>query len=359
MSEPEPQTESHAAPEQPHAAPPGPARILIWGAGAIGGTVGAYLARAGHDITFVDVVPDHVAAINEGGLRITGPIEEFSVRAPTFLPANVPGEWDLVFLAVKAHHTAEAASALKPHLAADGYVVSMQNGLCEMIIEKIVGPQRTMGAFVNFSADWMAPGEIMFGGRGAVVLGEISRQMTPRLDALHKLLLDFEPNAEMSDNIWAYLWGKLGYGAMLFAQALGQKGIADCLERPELLPLWRSLAREAGDVARAEGIAPRGFNGFDPLAFAPGSDEAESAASVAAMVAFNRPNAKTHSGVWRDLAIRRRPTEVDVQIAPIAIIGARHGLPCPTIRKLVAMIKEVEAGKRPISDDNLLELMGA
>ncbi len=349
--------EEPASPPEP-AAPTGPARVLVWGAGAIGGTIGAYLRRAGHDIAFVDIDADHVAAINTGGLRITGPIEQFTIAAPAFLPGQISGVWDRVFLAVKAHHTAEATTALRPHLAEDGYVVSMQNGLCEMIIEKLVGRPRTMGAFVNFSADWISPGEIMFGGRGAVVLGEITREMTPRLDALHALLLDFEPQAEKTENIWAYLWGKLGYGAMLFAQALGQKGIADCLERPELLPLWRNLGREAGDVARAEGVAPRGFNGFDPLAFAPGANAEEAAASVAAMVAFNRPNAKTHSGVWRDLAIRRRPTEVDVQIAPIAIIGARHGLPCPTIRKLVAMIKEVEAGRRPLSDDNLLELMG-
>ncbi len=341
------------------AEPLAPARVLIWGAGAIGGTVGAYLARAGHDITFVDVAEDHVAAINAAGLRITGPIEEFAVQAPALLPAQVSGTWDRIFLAVKAHDTQPACLALLPHLSADGYVLSLQNGLCELFIQQVVGPPRTMGAFVNFSADWMAPGEIMFGGRGAVVLGEINKEVTPRLGELHRLMSVFEPNAETTDAIWAYLWGKLGYGAMLFAQALGQKGIADCLARPELLPLWRALAAEAGDVARAEGVAPRGFNGFDPLAFTPHATDEEAAASVAAMVAFNRPNAKTHSGIWRDLAIRKRRTEVDVQIAPIVVIGAQHGLACKTLRKLVDMIHEIEAGKRAQSDDNLLELMTA
>ena len=79
--------------------------------------------------------------------------------------------------------------------------------------------------------------------------------------------------------------------------------------------------------------------------------------AVAAMVAFNRPNAKTHSGVWRDLWVRRRRTEVDVQIAPIATIGAKHGLPCPAVRALVAMTHECEAGTRPMSDANLTELL--
>lgn len=75
------------------------------------------------------------------------------------------------------------------------------------------------------------------------------------------------------------------------------------------------------------------------------------------MVAFNRPNAKTHSGVWRDIAIRKRPTEVDVQILPAAEIGEAHGVDCSTTRRLVAMIHEIEAGRRSLSDDNLVELM--
>ncbi len=144
---------------------------------------------------------------------------------------------------------------------------------------------------------------------------------------------------------------------MLFAQALGNLGIADCLARPELLPAWRALGGKAVAVALAEGVQPRGFNGFDPDAFRPGATAEAAQASVAAMVAFNRPSAKTHSGVWRDLAIRKRRTEVDVQIAPIVEIGARHGLPCPAISRLVALIHEVEQGRRVLSDDNLLELL--
>lgn len=330
--------------------------MLVWGAGAIGGTVGAYLARAGHDVTFVDIVPEHVAAIRGPGLHIHGPVEDFTIQAPALLPGEVSGAWDKVFLCVKAHHTAEACRALLPHLAADGYVLSLQNGLCETIIAGIAGAERTVGAFVNFGADWMGPGSILYGNRGAVVLGEIDGADTPRLHQLYQLMRDFEPDAITTPDIWSYLWGKLGYGAMLFAQALGDASIADCLARPELLPAWRALGGEAVAVALAEGVQPRGFNGFDPAAFRPGASKAEAAASVAAMVAFNRPSAKTHSGVWRDLAVRRRRTEVDVQIAPIVEIGAKHGLPCPTIARLVALIHEVEAG-RPQSDALLLELL--
>lgn len=332
------------------------ARVLIWGAGAIGGGIGASLVQAGHDITFVDLAADHVAAINADGLRITGPMRQLVARAPAYTPDQVHGVWDRVFLCVKAHHTKAACVALLPHLAADGFVLSLQNGLNEIEIAEIAGPARTMGAFVNFGADWMAPGEIMVGNRGAVVLGELDGQMTPRLAALLTLLQDFEPDAIGTPDIWGYLWGKLGYGAMLFAQALGQASIVDCLGNPALLQLWRQIGGEAVAVGLAEGARLRGFNGFDPAAFAPGATEAAAQASVDAMVAFNAGSAKTHSGVWRDLAVRHRQTEVDSQIAPISTIGAEHGLACPRIDRLVVMIHEIEAGTRPMTDANLLEL---
>ncbi|MFL9902074.1 2-dehydropantoate 2-reductase N-terminal domain-containing protein [Paraburkholderia fungorum] len=336
-------------------------RILIWGAGAIGGTIGAYLVRAGHEVTFVDIDREHVEAIRDPsrGLTITGPVDQFTVNAPAFLPSEVEGKWSRVFLAVKAHHTREACEALLPHLAADGYVLSLQNGLCEKVIAEKVGAVRTMGAFVNFGADWIKPGEIHYGNRGAVVVGEIDGADTLRVRALYEQIKAFELDAILTDEIFSYLWGKLAYGSLLFAQAVGQLGIADCLDRPELLPLWRDMAGEVLRVAHAEGVKPRGFNGFDPAAFGPGASETAARDSVAAMVAFNRPNAKTHSGVWRDLAVRRRRTEVDMQIKPVADTGRKHGIACTKLEALCRTIHEIENGKRALSDHNLNELLSA
>lgn len=146
--------------------------IVIWGAGAIGGTLGAYLVRAGHEVLFVDTDEDHVAAMRAGGLGIEGPIETFKVPARAFLPSELTGVYDRIFLCVKAHHTQDAAKALAPYLGANGYVASFQNGLNELVIAKVVGQARTIGAFVNFGADYLAPGRIHFGGRGAFVIGD-------------------------------------------------------------------------------------------------------------------------------------------------------------------------------------------
>src|SRR5262249_18564890 len=99
-------------------------RLLIWGAGAIGGTLGAYLSRAGNDVTMVDMCVEHVDAIVRDGLQITGPIDDFVVRVPAFTPQSISGTWPDIILATKAHHTDVAVRALRPHLAPDGCVVS-------------------------------------------------------------------------------------------------------------------------------------------------------------------------------------------------------------------------------------------
>src|SRR5690348_12759679 len=120
-------------------------RFLVWGAGAIGGTLGAFLARAGHDVTLVDTVGEHVDAINDAGLKITGPIATFTARVPAFTPKALRGSWDTIILATKAHHTAAATRALLPHLTPSGCVISAQNGLNELTIAELAGEARTVG----------------------------------------------------------------------------------------------------------------------------------------------------------------------------------------------------------------------
>ncbi|MEO8879086.1 MAG: 2-dehydropantoate 2-reductase N-terminal domain-containing protein, partial [Gemmatimonadaceae bacterium] len=207
-------------------------RTLIWGAGAIGGTMGAHLARAGHDVTFVDNVRAHVDEINQVGLRITGPIAEFTARVPAFTPETLRGEWDTIVLATKAHHTDSAALALRPHLSASGCVISAQNGLNELAIANVVGGERTVGAFVNFGADYIEPGVILYGGYGAVVVGEIDGHISARAESIRSAWLDLDARAIVTPNIWGYLWGKEAYGAMLFATALTNESIADALADP-------------------------------------------------------------------------------------------------------------------------------
>jgi 2-dehydropantoate 2-reductase len=330
--------------------------LLIWGAGAIGGTIGAHLARAGHTVTFVDRETEHVEAINTKGLRITGPVNEFTASAAAFTPETIDGLYDTILLCVKAQDTEGATQALHPHLSPQGYVVSVQNGLNELVIEKIVGRERTVGAFVNFGADYHEPGMILFGGRGAVVLGELDSAITPRLQVLHRTFLDFDENAIITSNIWGYLWSKLAYGAQLFATALTHASIADAFADPNYQHVYIALAQEVMRVAGANGVTPEAFNGFNPSAFLPDTNRDLSIKSLQEMVDFNRRSAKTHSGIWRDLAVRKRRTEADAQLGPIVSVGDKLGIQTPLTSRLIALIHDIEDGKRPQDVANLDDL---
>jgi 2-dehydropantoate 2-reductase len=333
--------------------------ILVWGAGAIGGTIGAALIRAGEEVHFVDRDAAHVEAINRKGLAITGAIDPHTVRARAFVPEEVEGVYEEILLAVKAHHTEEATRALLPHLAAHGYVASVQNGLNERIIAAIVGPARTIGSFVNFGADYIEPGVVHFGGRGAVVVGEIDGSLTPRIDKLHRQFLNFDRNAILTRNIWGYLWSKLVYGSLLFATAVTNDSIADVLALQHYRPVLTALAHEVLAVAAAEGVRLEPFDGFDPKAFMPGVDPAATERSYDEMVAHNRRSAKSHSGIWRDLAVRKRKTEVDQQIGPVVEIGRQHGVATPITQALIGLIHATEEGRRPLELAGLDDLARA
>ena len=333
--------------------------VLIWGAGAIGGILGAYWARAGHPVKMVDIVADHAEVSRTRGLRIEGPVEEFTQVMDCVTPDELTGTYGSIVLAVKAQATEAAVGALLPHLADDGFILSAQNGLNERTIAGLAGPERTMGAFVNYGADWIEPGRILFGNRGAVVVGEIDGSIRSRTEDMHRLLQDFEPDAVLTDDIWAYLWGKLGYGAMLFATALTTDSMTTNFADPARTPALVGLAREVMRTAVAEGIDPKPFNGFEPSAFLPGAPDEAAQKSISDLAEFNSKTAKTHTGIYRDLAVRKRKTEVDPQVGAVAEVAASHGIDTPLLRRLVTLIHDIEDGHREMSVETFHELTKA
>jgi 2-dehydropantoate 2-reductase len=330
-------------------------RVTIVGAGAIGGTVGAYLARAGRDVLLVDADAAHVAAMNREGLEIQAFDETFRTPVAAATPDDLEGPLELVLLAVKAQHTEAAMARIAPLLADDGTVVSLQNGLCERAIVAAVGEARTLGALVNFSADYLEPGLIAYGGPGTLKLGELDGRRSERLDTLAELLSPWG-TVQTTGNVWGYLWAKLGYANMMFATALTDETMADVIDARRALLV--ELATEVYEVAAREGHHPEPFDDVEPALYHPREarrwDEID--ASLDRLVARRRRDQKSRSGIWRDLAVRKRRTEVDDQIGLAADIGAEHGLPLPLTRALVAMIHELEDGTRERRVENLDEL---
>jgi 2-dehydropantoate 2-reductase len=329
--------------------------ITIVGAGAIGGTMGAYLVRSGEQVRLVDRDLDHVEAMNRRGLTIQAFDETFTVPVQACATDDLRGPLDVVFLAVKAQHTEEAVRALLPHLSPESAIVSLQNGLCERVISDLAGADRTVGAFVNFSADYLEPGVITYGGAGSLYLGELDGRDSDRVRALQRVM-EHWGSIQVTDNIWGYLWGKMGYANMLFATALADETMADVIDRYR--PLMIDLAAEVYEVAALEGVRPEPFDNVEPSLYYPRENRDLSAInrSLDDLVARRRRDLKVKSGIWRDLAVRHRKTEVDQQIGLVAQVGKSHGLEMPLTTKLVDLIHELEDGRRQMSWNNVHEL---
>jgi 2-dehydropantoate 2-reductase len=333
--------------------------LVIWGAGAIGGTLGAHLARAGHEVLLVDTVAEHVEACRTEGLRIFGPVTEFTQIIPAVTPEELKGRYSRIVLAVKAQATKAALPVLAPHLADNGFVFSAQNGLNELEIAETVGAERTMGCFVNFGADWHAPGQILYGNRGAFVVGEIDGSIHDLTRAMHALCQSFEPDAILTNDIWTYLWGKLAYGAMLFATALNHDSMSENFADTRRMPVWLALGREVAATALARGVTPRGFGSFDPMAFAPGRTDADGIRMVEWLRDYTAVGAKTHSGIWRDLAVRKRKTEAEAQLMIMPKLAAQKGIATPALNALGRLIKDIEEGRREQSPESFNALLDA
>jgi 2-dehydropantoate 2-reductase len=330
---------------------------VIVGAGAIGGTLGHHLARAGHPVTVVDADPDHVRRIGAEGLVLVRGRERSTARvagALTPAPDGPPLRLERVLLAVKAQATGRALDWIAPRLAADGFVVSLQNGLNEEEIADRIGRDRTVGAFVNLFADVIGPGEIRDGGLGALVVGELDGRDSRRVREVVDDLQAWGP-ARATGNVSGFLWSKLGFGAMLVATALADAPMAELIDRHR--SVMHALAAEVYAVAGAEGVTLEPFDAFDPVPYAADVDAVKQDATDA-LVAWLRTQAKDRSGIWRDIAVRRRPTEVPTHYRPVLAAAARHGIAVPGLERLVVQIGQLEAGGA-MDEDRIAGLTGA
>lgn len=328
-------------------------RVVIWGAGAIGGVLGAWLARSGQDVLLVDRDADHVRAIRAEGLTISGTRGEFRVEVPAALPEEVEGPLDMVVLAVKCRATGKAIEQILPLLAPGGTVVSAQNGLNEETIAARIGAERTVGCFINFSADWQAPGRVEHGGEHPIYVGELDGSDTERIRLVADLFSHFCETV-VTENVWGYLWSKLCYASLLFATALVDAPIYEILRRPGVGPVMHALVREAMTVPEGLGVRLEDLHGFRPAAYR-GDDWQE---SMEAIASFYQGQIKVKTGIWRDLAVRHRPTEVDCQVGSLVAKGEALGLDMPRNRRLAELIHDLEAGRRSMSWDNV-ELLAA
>ncbi len=331
-------------------------KFTVIGAGAIGGITGAHLAHAGHDVTLVDTVADHVAAIRERGITLEGRTELTQQVAAAITPAQLRAPLGTVLCAVKTLHTAQALVPVAPLLAADECVVSMQNGLAFNDVTAVVGRQRTLAACFNFGGHYEGPGRILHGTTGGFAVGELDGRITPRLRELRDALAAVQ-ECEATDNILGCIWTKLAMASTFFATALVDADVADILGRTRYQPLMLDLIAETVAVAEASGVRLTDLHGFDPRTVRFGERSTESSARIIdVMRQYWRNGAQPRTGIWIDLAVRKRKTEAGPQLGGLIAAAERAGVPVPRNRAVFELITELETGRRRFAWKNLDEV---
>src|SRR5262249_16949492 len=169
-------------------------KIIIVGAGAVGGYAGAHMVGAGRDVTFIDPWPEHVEHIRKHGLRVTHakdvaefvvPVRALHVTDAQQLAKEQPV--DIAFVCMKSYDTAWATMMIAQYLARDGYVVSLQNCMNEETVARVVGWSKTLGCIASsITVNLPEPGHVHRGaGKGGAAhtvfrAGEVHGRITER-----------------------------------------------------------------------------------------------------------------------------------------------------------------------------------
>jgi 2-dehydropantoate 2-reductase len=305
-------------------------RVVIVGAGAMGGLFGALLAEGGLEVTLVDLWREHIEAIRAHGLRLVGYGGNRAIPVGATTDATEIAAADVVLFQCKAFANEAAAASVKHLLTGRTVAVSFQNGLGnEEVLAGVLGADNVLGGLTAQGALVEAPGVVRNFGDLPTYVGELGGGISGRATALAEAFtrhgLPTHASADIRRDKWKKLFGNVGLSALSGATDLAS---VDIVAVPELRATVFRAVGEAAAVARASGIDI-------------GDEEAQEVLQrLIDPAGGGTGNSK--SSLYADLA-RRRRTEVDTIYGVVAELGRRHGVPTPTLDTLIAIVKGLES----------------
>lgn len=307
-------------------------RVVVFGAGAVGSLLGAYLDRAGHSVLLI-ARPAHVAAIREGGIRLVGTVEgTFRVEAATELPPGPAPE--AVLITVKTFDLARAATSVAQGVRPGTPVLLPQNGLG---IEALAASGFRAGgweesdpalvrAVNSLPATLVGPGEVRVSGDGEIVLPEARGEAAPSIELFGRLLREAGLRVRSVPDLNREIWRKAVVNAAVNPVTALHGVVNGTLLAPPYRDEATRLLEEAARAARAEGVA---------------LSDAEARVDLDRIL---RATAENRSSMLQDLE-RGRPTEMEAISGEILRVADLHGLDLPATRAALAAVQErVRAG---------------
>lgn len=318
-------------------------KIAIFGAGAIGGHLGAMLSRNGVDVSLI-ARGAHLDAMRDNGLKLITSEEEF-VTWPTVTddPASL-GPQDYVVISLKSHQAPGVVDALQPLLGPSTTVVTAMNGVPWWYFHKLpgeqsgdwegyrvksvdpdnkqwdgIGPDRAIGCITYVASEVIEPGVVKSGGQFRYFIGEPDGSMSERGKAFRDIVANAGITAELRpnlrDDIWVKLMGNVAYNP---SSALTLGAVGDMVNDPAMETVLRNLMTEVMSVSRALGCTPN--------------------VSIDKRIETSRTGAGNHkTSMLQDLE-RNRPMEVRPIIGAVSELGKLAGVETPTVDTVLALV---------------------
>ncbi len=311
-------------------------KFLIAGAGAIGGYIGARMAKAGEDVTLFARGP-HLRAMQDRGIRVLSPDGDFEVHPRIIGDLAEAGLVDVIFLGVKAHGLTQLAPHIKPLIGENTAVVSTQNGVpwwyfSDFRLERVdpggiiadsIDPRHVIGSLVYFATDIVEPGVIRHTEGNRISLGEPDGTRTDRIrliaDALIKAGLRCPVTARIRHEIWVKILGNVAFNPM---SALTRATLAQIVSDPDASALVRNIMTEVEAVAAKLGMEL-------PISI---EQRIEGAGKVG----------EHKTSMLQDLEAGR-PLELEAIVGAVAELGERLEVPMPHTRSVYACTKLLES----------------
>jgi 2-dehydropantoate 2-reductase len=334
-------------------------RILVMGAGGIGGIVASTLMEIGSAVTAVSTNALIRAAVDKAGFRVTDEGEERVVRG--WVSPAPEGKYDLCILATQPPNVEDAARTALPHLVDDAEVVVLQNGLCEDRIAAIVGPERVIGGIVAWGASMPEPGRYERTAAGGFSLGRLHPPSTDDVD-LRRVgeLLEAIGAVTFTKNLSGARWSKLALNCAVSALGtIAGERLGVLVRQRRYRRLALEIMTEAVVVAKAEGVQLEKVAGTLDLEWIALSDADRAAtASVALtakhalLLAVGLRYRRMRSSMLAAIERGRTPA-IDFLNGEVVTRGAKHGIATPWNRKIVETVWAIAKGQQKSSRELL------
>ena len=329
-------------------------RAAIYGAGSLGTILGAYITKNGGEVELINRNKAHVEALRKNGATVTGTVN-FTQKVTAYTPDEMSGRYDIIFLMTKQQHNGEVVAFLKDYLAEDGVIVTLQNGIPELLIGEIVGEERVLGCTVAWGATMKEPGvcELTSAPDSLTFsLGSLQAQPNKHLADV-KALLELMGSVEIDKNFIGSRWSKLlinsafsGMSAVLgctFGEAAGNKASRRVVQ---------ALIKECIDVCAAGNIRIEPVQGKDIVKLLDYKNRIKKAFSFFIIPIAIRKHALLKASMLQDLE-KGKKSEVDAINGVVSAFGRKLGVPTPMNDAVVSVIHQIEDGKLTPSFDNL------